>query len=265
MVDKVPDVSVGEMGGDWVIFALSRSGTEAASQDYYDAYYDNIRGLLKSNIGVLSRKSLTSYERVSMALTSIGKDPKKVEGYDLTKRIDNYADVSGQGYNAEMFALISSSYCGFSLKNEKRYLKDVLGCQLKNGAMTLDDETADVDMTAMGIQALSPYIKQEKCAKAISRALSWLSRKQSSDGSYDSAESTAQVIIALGSLARDPLTDKAFIKDHGDLGDGLMKYSHGSAFEHKKGDGANLMATIQALCALDALKLAKEGKNIYEK
>lgn len=265
IVENVKDVQVGETGGDWVIFALKASGTDVASQDYYDAYYDNIRGLLKSGRGVLSKNSLTTYERVSMALTAIGKDPKKVEGYDITKRIDDYAGVSGQGYNAEMFALISSDYCGFRLKNEKRYLRDILGCQLKNGAMTLDNETADVDMTAMGIQALAPYEKQKECGKAIGKALSYLSQKQNSDGSYDSAESTAQVIIAIAALSRDPLKDGDFTKKGGDLGDGLMKYSSGSAFEHKKGEGVNLMATTQALCALDAITLAKEGKKIYER
>ena len=77
IVKNVKDVSVGEMGGDWVIFALKSSGTEAASQDYYDAYYDNIRGLLKSSKGVLSKNSLTTYERVSMGVQTVGNGPSK--------------------------------------------------------------------------------------------------------------------------------------------------------------------------------------------
>lgn len=266
MVDNVSEATVGESGGDWTIFALKNSGTDVASDKYYDSYYDNVRGQTKANKGELSTRSYTTYERISMALTAMGKDPTKVEGYDLTSKVDDYKAVTYQGYNAEMFALISSNYCGFKLKNEKKYISDILGCQMKNGAMTLDGKTADVDMTAMGVQALSYYkTGNKKCADAIKKALSYLQKQQKSDGSYGNAESTAQVIIALGTLKKDPTAEKNFSRDGKDLGDGLMVYYKDKAFEHKKGEGVNMMATEQGLLALDAIRLGKEGKSIYEK
>lgn len=263
IIQKIPEASI---GGEWTVFALKKSDTKATSDEYFESYYDNIRGTIKAKKGTLSDNQYTAYESVSMALTTIGKNPKDVEGYDLTKRIDDYASVSDQGYNAEMFALISSEYCGFKLKNESKYIDDILRCQIKNGAMTFDGKTADIDMTAMGIQALAPCkSSNKKCAKAINSALSYLSKKQNKDGSYGNAESTAQVIIALSTLKRDPMNDAEFAKTGKNLGDGLMEYRSGRGFAHKKGENINMMATEQALRALDAFSMGKEGKSIYEK
>lgn len=63
----------------------------------------------------------------------------------------------------------------------------------------------------------------------------------------------AQTIIALCTLGIDPDLDKRFIKDGKSLIDNLLSYQlKDGSFEHTKGGGSNIMATEQALCALDA-------------
>lgn len=264
-METEPEASVGEGGDDWIVFALKESGNDAASSDYYAAYYDDLRGYVKANRGVLSRDRYTTYERVSMALWAIGMDPTDVEGYDLTRKIDDYSGVAGQGINAEIFALISANYGSCKLKNEKRYLNDILKSQLSSGSFSLDNETADVDVTAMAIQALAAYKDNSTVASAISKGKKYLSSKQRNDGGYGNAESTAQVIIALDMLKEDPASEKDFIRNGRDLGDGLMEYWTGKAFSHKKGEKINMLATEQSLIALEAFKLAQQGKSIYEK
>jgi len=265
LIKEEPEAAVGEGGDDWVVFALKKSGTDVAASDYYEAYYDDIRGYVKANRGVLSRDRYTAYERASLALWAIGKDPTDIEGYNLIKKADDYTGVTGQGVNAEIFALISSNYGDYKLKNEKRYLNDILKNQLRNGSFSLDKETEDVDMTSMAIQALSAYRNNKTVASAIAKGKKYLSAKQRKDGSYGNAESTAQVIIALGTLKEDPTADKDFVSKGHDLGDGLMEYWTGEAFSHKKGDEINMLATEQSLMALEAVKLSQQGKSIYEK
>ncbi|MGN0709289.1 MAG: hypothetical protein ACI4LM_03480 [Anaerovoracaceae bacterium] len=266
LVKEVPDVSIGNMGGDWTIFALKKTGCKAADKSYYESYYDSVRGILKAQHGVIAKDSRTPYARVSMALKAIGKDPENVEGYDLLSRLDSYKNVKDQGINAEAFALIASNYCGYKLKNEKRYLNDILSLQTENGGISYDGTMPDEDISSMSLQALAFYNgKNARVTKAVKGVVKWLSSKQRDDGTYGNCESTAQVIIALGTLKEDPFVNKDFIKNGKSLADGLMAFSaDGGAFSHKKDGDADLMATEQALTAMAAAEYGRRGKSVYE-
>ena len=84
----------------------------------------------------------------------------------------------------------------------------------KDGGFSYGGKKSDVDMTAMAVQALAPYsIDNKKAGKAVKKAIKFLSKKQNKDGGYDTCESVAQVILAIGSMRYNPLKERKFIKD----------------------------------------------------
>lgn len=265
--DAVKEPSINDIGGDWAVIALKKSGvrTDAIDENYYETYYDNVRAKVKSARGVLSKDQYTIYARVSLALLAIGKDPSDVEGYDLIRRLDDYKILHRQGVIAEAFALIASDAADRQLKNEDRYVADLLDAQGKDGGLSFDGTKSDVDTTAMCLPALqSRASNDERCKRAVKEALSYLSGQQKKDGGYGSAESTAQVIIGVAAAGKDPLRAKEFAKEDKNLGDGLMEYRvNNGGFCHLKGGKADEMATEQSLCALDAVRLAQDGKSFY--
>lgn len=273
LVENVEVDAVDSMGGGWVPFALKMSGTDAADEDYYAAYYDSIRAIAKSQNGVLSEDHLTAHERVSINLKAMGQDPTSVEGFDLMERVDDYDAVCEQGLNAEIYALVASNYCGYELKNEDKYLYDLIVSQTPDGAFGMDADHPDSDMTAMALQALAPYdgridgndpAKRDGRAEgAIDRAVEWLSAKQLDDGSFGNAESTAQVMIALGCLGRDPSADGDFIKGDNSLFEGIMVFHVDRGFCHEAGGEEDIMPTEQALMGLGAIKMARDGQRMF--
>jgi hypothetical protein len=132
----------------------------------------------------------------------------------------------------------------------------------------MDAEHPDSDMTAMAIQALAAYGEggeksDDRAQGAITRALEWLKSKQLDDGSFGNAESTSQVLIALGCLGRDGETDADFIKGDKSAVDGLMTFYVDGAFCHEADGEVDVMATEQALMALDAVKMAQAGQRMF--
>ena len=284
LIEEVEVDSLDAMGGGWIPLAVKQSKTDAADDAYYEAYYDSVRAAAKSGKGVLSKDRPTSNERVSINLVAMGKDPTDVEGYDLMKIVDDYDRIKAQGLNAEIYALISSDCAGYELKNRKKYLKDIVESQFDDGAFGMDENHPDADMTGMALQALAPYVFKGKgdveaathemalgaeygAQEAVDKALEWLSEKQGEDGSYGNCESTAQVILGVGMIGKDPLKEEALIKDGKTLYDGLMVYREGKGFCHAREENvdaeAEVLATEQALMALDQLKM-EDGFNIFD-
>ena len=249
--------------GAWMVFCLKESGSDAADEDIFTAYYDSLRGFVKSHKGVLSEDRFTTYERTSMAVKALGQDPTAVEGYDLMAPVDDYDGVSYQGINAEIYALISAHYTGYELKNEDKYKRDILDAQVEDGGIAFNGKDGDIDITAMAIQALSYYIDPESKA-AVESACAFLAAQQQDDGSYGNCESTAQVIIALGTLKGDPAGAVDFVKDGNTLIDGLMLYRTDEGFSHKAGDDTDMMATQQAMLALIAAEKGAAGESVFE-
>ena len=265
LVENVEVDSADSLGGGWIPFALKMSGTDAADDDYYEAYYDSIRALAKATEGVISEDRVTANERVSINLKAIGKDPTDVEGFDLMKQVDDYDAVKAQGLNAEIYALIAGKYCGYELKNGEQYLYDLIASQMPDGAFGMDTAHPDADMTGMAVQALALYRDEDERAEgAITRALEWLGEKQDDTGGYGSCESDAQVVIAIGCIGYDiksggddlPLDTEALYED-------LLAYRTDKGFSHVLGDEVDVLATEQALMALDAVKMAAGGERMF--
>lgn len=262
VADNVETFDVEGDSGAWFVFGLKTAGSDAVEEDRFTAYHDAVRGFVKSHKGVLSEDRYTQYERTSMALKALGVDPTNVEGYDLMAPVDDYDAVCEQGINAEIYAILSSHYVGYELKNEEKYKADILAAQTEDGGISFDGKRADVDITAMAIQALALY-DDEETQDVIAEAREYLSSQQGADGSYGNCESTAQVIMAIGMLKEDPAKAEDFIKDGKTLLDGLMLYRTGGAFCHLAGDDVNMLATQQAMIALEAAIAGQNGEQIF--
>lgn len=264
----VTRLSEGEAGAgsEWSIIALARSplAKEPEAVAVFNKYQENIRVEIKRAEGVLNPEQPTDNAKAAIALKMLGEDPSDIEGFDLLKQLEDEDAARNQGINGEIWALTAAGCCERKLDCADAYVEDILKMQGEDGGFTFDGKTADVDITAMAVQALSVYdTGNEQAAEAVDQAMAWLSGQQSSDGSFGNAESTAQVVIAAGCMGEDVSAMEDFVQSGKSLTDGLMKYRFENGFRHKDEEEVNDMATEQALCALDALILSESGESLF--
>jgi len=280
----VTEPQVGSVGGEWTVLGLARSGYQVPER-YYQDYYSRVESYVKSMKGNLHDKKYTEYSRLIVALTSIGKDPRDVAGYDLLKPLGDYDKTIWQGLNGPIWALIALDSGNYPMPQNpeaktqatrEMYVNRILECQLPDGGFSLfggtaaassGDNVSDPDITGMALQALAKYKDREDVAKVIDEALECMSKMQDDRGGYSSwgtanSESVVQIIVALTELGI-PLDDPRFVKNGNTLLDNLMSfYVTGEGFLHTHdGGGSNIMATEQAFYGLVAARRAQEGKD----
>ena len=257
-------------GSEWLVIALARSG-----RDVPDSYYDSVVKAVQSAKGQLSDKKSTEYARTILALTAIGKDPADVGGYDLLARLADMDDVTYQGINGAIFALLALDSGKYDVpaaaEGGTQVTRDglvayILAQQLSDGGWALSGTSADPDVTAMALQALAPYrTGDETVDAAVDKGVQRLSDMQLSDGGYSSwgtlnSESCAQVLIALATLGIDPVSDSRFVKNGLTVLDALLAYAVSGGFRHTVDGEVDAIATEQALCALTAYARLLDGK-----
>ena len=265
----------GSIGGEWMALGLARSGRDVPS---VDTYYQTVENYVKTHIaatGRLDRNKSTENSRIILALTAIGKDVTDVGGHDLLKGLDNMNYIKRQGTNGPVWALLaldSHKYPTSGDVTRDALVSTIVGLQMESGAWYIGSSkpTADVDMTAMAVQALAPYYSTNASAKAaVDKALEYLSSVQKADGTFceygnqaASSESTAQVVVMLIALGIDPVTDARFTKGGVSVLDALCSfYVDGGGFKHKLADTTrDGMATEQGYYALAAYYRMKSGK-----
>ena len=270
--DTLDTIKTGELafGSEWLVLALARSG-----RDVPDSYYDSVVKAVQSAKGQLSDKKSTEYARTILALTAIGKDPTDVGGYDLLARLADMDDVTYQGINGAIFALLALDSGKYDVpaaaEGGTQVTRDglvayILAQQLSDGGWALSGTSADPDVTAMALQALAPYrTGDETVDAAVDKGVQLLSDMQLSDGGYSSwgtlnSESCAQVLIALATLGIDPVSDSRFVKNGLTVLDALLAYAVSGGFRHTVDGEADAIATEQALCALTAYARLLDGK-----
>lgn len=270
LTKNVTSPTISSIGGEWTVIGVARSG-KLENSDYLDRYYSNAENLIKSKNGVLSTSKYTEYSRAVLALTSIGKDPTNVAGYNLVEPVMAYDKVIRQGLNGPVWALIALD-CGNYGDSEIRdkYLSYILERELKAGGWSLSggDSKADADVTAMVLTALAPYAERVDVGKAVNRGIKQLSEMQDNKGGYSTdgtvnSESSAQVLTAISSLGIS-YKDKRFVKNGNTIVDNLISYRNkDGSFSHT--DKSNLMATEQCLYALIAAdRLEKGMKSLFD-
>ena len=269
MLSAVPGPAVSAIGGEWAVIGLARSGC-TVPKGYYEDYYDRVVDYTVRHKGVLHTKKYTEYSRVILALAALGQDARNVGGYDLTAPLGDFDKTVYQGINGAIWALIALDSRDYPMPTgtatRQKYVDYILSKQHADGGWGLTGTTADPDVTAMALQALSGYRKQNKVATAVKQGLNCLSGLQNADGSFSTygtatAESCAQVLTALCQLGITP-EDKRFIKKNNTVVDALLNYclTNGS-FCHTKGGQSDLMATEQGFYALVALQRMSAGQS----
>ena len=273
--NNVPAPVVASDRGEWAVLGLARAGVEL-SDAYIQAYYGKVVAYVQKNMGadgvLLDPESrnptVTDNERIILALTAIGKDPANVGGKNLLAalqdrnivQVTNTSDTDINGLVFGLLALNSGNYT----QDSYWLVQAILTQQNEDGSWSSSADTkpvGDVDMTAMALQALAPYCNEgddTTVNAAVDKALQWLSAKYKDKG-YTSAESCAQVVVALSALQLNANSDSSFVKtvdgaSTSVLGDLLRYYlGEGQGFKHAaSGKTADQKATEQALYAMAA-------------
>lgn len=142
----------------------------------------------------------------------------------------------------------------------------LLSLQLADGGWALMGQNADVDVTAMVLQALAPHRSGPAVEEAIQRALSLLSARQQPDGGFvgmgmPNPESGAQVLTALCALGIDPVQDERFVKNGCTIPQSFAAYAlPEGGYSHTAGGEYNATATVQVFLAYAAWQRLVEGK-----
>lgn len=255
------------------MFGLARSGLKVP-QKYFDAYYKNVEDYIVSVDGVLSRKKNTEYSRVILAMSAIGKNPADVAGYDLLKPLADFEQVTKQGINGTIFALLALDSGNYEIPENpdavvqatrQMYVAELLTRELPDGGWTLTGGEPDVDITAMTLQALAKYRDWQDVENAVQRGLAVLSALQEPNGAYlswdeENSESVSQVIVALTELGIS-LDDERFVKNGQTLPQVLERFAcEDGSYRHTLNGSSDEMATEQALYALAAIHRAETGE-----
>lgn len=286
--NNVPAPVVAYDRGEWAVLGLARAGVEL-SDAYIQAYYDKVVAYVQKNMGAdgvlvdpeSHNPTVTDNERIILALTAIGKDPANVGGKNLLtalqdKDIMQVTDTSKTDINGLVFGLLALNSGNYT-QDSYWLVQAILTQQNADGSWSANAETkpaSDVDMTAMALQALAPYYNEGGDATvntAVDKALQWLSAKYKGTG-YTSAESCAQVVVALSALQLNANSDSSFVKTVDGaptsvLGDLLRYYlGEGQGFKHAaSGKTADQKATEQALYAMAAYeRYCRRTKALYD-
>ena len=262
---------------DWIAHALSLGG----SREYYAEYLDALRSYVEKEYaanGGLHEIKATEYHRIALTVMSLGGDPTsfgvKPDGTPIDLIADGTYNFIGrdlglQGLNGWIWALITLDASGVEVPMDAKYqrmdmVNAIISAQEPDGGFGLDIGRSNIDITAMALQALSPYIGLYKTE--IYNALNWLSFQMNDDCTYDyfdstGSESISQVIMALCALEIDPESQSAFIRGDHTLLTALDSFRQpDGTYAHLADDGeGNGLATCQAIQALISLQNYHRG------
>lgn len=275
----VSEPKFGTAGGEWTVLALARGNYFDKDSDYFKGYYNRIVDTVNETAssvnknGALHSRKYTENSRLIMALSAIGKDAHCVGDWDIIAPLEDFDNTVWQGINGPIFALIALDTQNYKTSDStirQQYIEYILNKEIDGGGWALSGTSADPDITAMALQALSRYTDDEKVAAAVERGINKLSSIQKDNGGYASwgsinSESIAQVITACTALGIDPATDERFVKNGNSAVDALLEFydkdSTDFTFRHTMDGNGNAMATDQAAYALVAYQRFVNGKN----
>lgn len=266
LMKTVENPVISQVGGEWTILGLARSGY-AVPSEYYNKYKANVEKELTAKIGMLTSVKYTEYSRLILALTAIGVDVQNVSGYNLLEKIADFDNIKKQGVNGPAFALLALDSYRYEIPAAAAAAVVSEGGTavsreaLINYLLTRGPVEGDVDRTAIMLQALSKYQDRKDVKAFAEKAFKLIDNLENSDGSFSyggeaASESIVQVITAKTMWGLDCSSNV----------EALLEYRiHGGGFEHIKGQGLDLMATEQALYAMAAYQRNFQGKtNLYD-
>ncbi|MCL2400206.1 MAG: S-layer homology domain-containing protein [Defluviitaleaceae bacterium] len=241
---NIPNPTVGNVGGEWAVLALARAGVVD------DAWFAHYLESLANSPNVVS---WMDHQRVVIALTALGINASNHNGHDFLANFRTFVPISERSVhsrtiNADTFALIALDSMPYS-NDRTPFVTSILDAQRQNGSWGLTaTATPGIDITAMAIQALAPYYRNNHSGvrTAVNNAVDWISQQDVLD-----VEGNAQVIIALAALGRNAT----------DYVDALLIFFDEATGGFRRGTIVDAMATEQAANALIAYHRFRTGQN----
>lgn len=257
-------------GDEWDVFALTRSSS-TIDPVKVENYLNSVKKAYENPTPADMKP--TTIARVVLAVTVLGKDASNLDGLNLIEKLYNN-DTIASGGNEPMWALIALDCRGYAVPETGKWSRDKLVSELitkyqniENGGFGLTDKiTTSVDMTAMAVQALAPYYETRTDVKeSVDKAMVYLQKEMDRNCRFGTSESSAQVIVALGAMGKDPVDPQnGFVKSVArnpitgltgfQMADGSFKHLIGDKMGQK-------MSTIQAICALESYRRAAASEN----
>lgn len=279
MYMSLPEPDVGTIGGDWSVLCLARGNYSGVNKNYFDSYQKRVSESVKKmsessgrNNGELHRSKSTENSRVILALSSIGADPQNINGIDIVKPLENTDWVKKQGINGVIYALlaIDSKNYTYPAAQHEQLIEMILENQLPDKGWSIDNTSADPDITAAAIQALSAYTYRSEISEAVNEGLGCLSalyKKYWENENTRTSETLSQIMTACACTGTDPSASPDFIYGGISLYNELMSYYNEETycFRHVKTGKDNSMATDQAMIALISYdRMQKKQNRIFD-
>ncbi len=236
---------------DWIALYLSASGQGESYR--LDEYLSALENKLTSTAPAMDRL------RMSLLLAVMGENPDYIQKtiYECIDKLGIMSNIYGL-----MLALSTDLNDVDFIANKTATL---IGLQNANGGFGLSN-VPDTDITAMAIYSLSFEKDTPQVKAAIDKATLFLSERQKASGGFTSfgietAEGSAQVILALCSVGINPETDTRFIKNGNSVVDALLSYvKESGGFSHTISGSENIKATSQAMLAIYACERFFNGE-----
>lgn len=190
---------------------------------------------------------------------------KDFGGIDMAKKLSDFQKNDGSfgdSLYSHFYTMIALDMYGQSYDREAAF-EYIVANQLEDGSFSFDGKTGDVDLTSLGIIAMSDRVmKKPKIMECVNKAITFLNESQLDNGGFmnmgnDNANSLAMVISALSSVSVD-LKDERWknILDSTERfknSDGSYRYLESDKEEY------NHLATSQMLMALNDAKNQKSS------
>lgn len=245
--NKVPGIE--NTNGLYTVFSLLRAGY--SNDIFYQAVYEKVERQLKalkeegkvteeeSGIEITEESILSggyaelSYAKIVLVLTAMGKDASTVGGFDLIEKMADREvyEASAESYTREATMLLALDSGKYALPVGADY---VTRTELVNNLVdSVDAQIATsikwgVDMAAMTLQPLAPYLEEnnlaqqeadsafdgEKIKNICTRGIHFLESMQSADGLYgdgwsaNNVWSLAQVMTTMGQFGISPVNEE---------------------------------------------------------
>ena len=273
MQSEVPEPGFGSVGGEWLAMGLARSEIEGM-EEYLLGYGERVAAYTAELGGVLHAKKYTEYSRVILAWTAIGRDATDVGGFNLLKPLADFEQTVFQGLNGPIFALLALDCGNYEIPENETfntqatrdmYVDYLVNAESTDGGWSLAGGPAEIDITAMALQALAKYQDRPDVAAAVERGVELLSQQQNANGGFsdinsETSEAISQTIVALTELGIS-LEDARFVKNGNTLKDALLRFQlEDGSFTHLMDGDTDLLATEQAFYALVAIDRMEQGK-----
>lgn len=273
MQSEIPEPGFGSVGGEWLAMGLARSELEGM-EEYLLGYGERVAAYTAEQGGILHNRKYTEYSRTILAWTAIGRDATDVGGFNLLTPLADFEQTVFQGINGPIFALLALDCGNYEIPENiatstqatrDMYVDYIVNAESPDGGWSMAGGPAEIDITAMALQALAKYQDRPDVAAAVDRGLELLSQQQNNNGSFtehstESSEAVSQTIVALTELGIS-LEDARFVKNGNTLKDALLRFQlEDGSFTHLMDGDTDLLATEQAFYALVALERMEQGK-----